>query len=226
MENFYTKKEVKKYCIQGDNPNYDLHNFDVPFRALVIAPSGSGKSNFLTNLITLFCKGTEGTFDNIYIFCKCSTEPLYKYLVDKSKGLIDVYENLEKLPPINDLNSCKQTLIIFDDFISDIQKHPIISEYFIRGRKKSASIMFLSQSYYGTPKIIRQNVNYLVVLKLGGSRDVNSILRECSIGLTKEQLLYMYNNATKKKFDVFIINLDKSGNERYRMNFLTFFTVE
>jgi hypothetical protein len=174
----------------------------------------------------LFCKGTEGTFDNIYIFCKCSTEPLYKYLVDKSKGLIDVYENLEKLPPINDLNSCKQTLIIFDDFISDIQKHPIISEYFIRGRKKSASIMFLSQSYYGTPKIIRQNVNYLVVLKLGGSRDVNSILRECSIGLTKEQLLYMYNNATKKKFDVFIINLDKSGNERYRMNFLTFFTVE
>ena len=55
---------------------------------------------------------------------------------------------------------------------------------------------------------------------------MNSILRECSIGLTKEQLLYMYNNATKKKFDVFIINLDKSGNERYRMNFLTFFTVE
>ena len=57
MENFYTKKEVKKYCIQGENPNYHLHNFDVPFRALVIAPSGSEKSIFLTNLITLFCKG-------------------------------------------------------------------------------------------------------------------------------------------------------------------------
>ena len=68
MENFYTKKEVKKYCIQGENSNYHLHNFDVPFRALVIAPSGSGKSIFLTNLITLFCKGNEGTFDNIYIF--------------------------------------------------------------------------------------------------------------------------------------------------------------
>ena len=46
MENFYTKKEVKKYCIQGENPNYHLHNFDVPFRALVIAPSGSGKRNY------------------------------------------------------------------------------------------------------------------------------------------------------------------------------------
>jgi hypothetical protein len=226
MENFYTKKEVKKYCIQGENPNYHLHNFGIPFRSLVVAPSGSGKSNFITNLITLFCKGNEGTFDNIYIFCKSRDEPLYKYLSDKSKGLIDVYENLEKLPPINDLNTCKQTLIIFDDMVTDISKHSTIQEYFIRGRKKSASIMFLSQSYYGTPKIIRQNVNYLVVLKLGGSRDVNSILRECSIGLTKEQLLYMYNNATKKKFDVFIINLDKSANERYRHNFLDYFIME
>ena len=112
--------------------------------------------------------------------------------------MIDVYENLDKLPPINELNTCKQTLIIFDDFISDLKKHPIISEYFIRGRKKSASIMFLSQSYYSTPKIIRQNINYCIILKLGGSRDVNAILRECSIGISKEQLLYMYNKATKK----------------------------
>ena len=198
MENFYTKKEVKKYCIQGENPNYHLHNFDVPFRALVIAPSGSGKSNFLTNLITLFCKGTEGTFDNIYIFCKSRDEPLYKYLSDKSKGLIEVHENLEKLPPINDLKSCNQTLIIFDDMVTDLKKHPIISEYFIRGRKKSASIIFLSQSYYNTPKIIRQNINYCIILKLGGSRDINSILREFSIGISKEQLLYMYNEATTK----------------------------
>ena len=144
-------------------PYYDLHNFDVPFRALVIAPSGSGKSIFLTNLITLFCKKNEGTFDNIYIFCKCSSEPLYKYLSDKSKGLTEVHENLEKLPPINDLNTCKQTLIIFDDFISDLKKHPILSEYFISGRKKNASIMFLSQSYYNSPKIIRENINYGII---------------------------------------------------------------
>ena len=86
--------------------------------------------------------------------------------------------------------------------------------------------MFLSQSYYNTFKIIRQNINYCVILKLGGTRDVNSILRECSIGLTKEELLYMYKEATREKFDVFIINLDTSGNERCRHNFLNYFTVE
>jgi hypothetical protein len=86
--------------------------------------------------------------------------------------------------------------------------------------------MYLSQSYYGTPKLIRQNINYLIILKLGGTRDINSILRECSIGLTKDELLYMYKEATKNKFDVFIINLEKSGNERYRMNFLSYFKIE
>ena len=226
MENYYNKKEVKKYVVKTENPNYDLHHFDTPFRSLVVAPSGSGKSNFITNLISLFCKGKEGTFDNIYIFCKSRDEPLYQFLGDKSKGLIEVHETLEKLPALNDLKTSEQTLIIFDDFITDMKKFPIISDYFIRGRKKSASIMFLSQSYFNTPKIIRQNINYCVILKLGGTRDVNAILRECSIGLTKEELLYMYQQATKQKFDVFIINLDKSSNERYRHNFLNYYTVE
>ena len=44
MENFYNKKEVKKYCSKTENPNYDLHHFDTPFRSLVVAPSGRGKS--------------------------------------------------------------------------------------------------------------------------------------------------------------------------------------
>ena len=205
---------MKKYCNKTDNPNYPLHHFETPFRSLVVATSGSGKSNFITNLIALFCKK----------ICKSVDEPLYRFLNDKSKGLIEVYENLEKLPALNDINPCKQTLIIFDDFITSIKTHPIISEYFIRGRKKSCSIMFLSQSYYNTPKIKRQNINYLVILKLGGTRDINSILRECSVDLTKNQLLEMYHDATCEKFNVFIINLDKSSNHRYRKNFTDYYT--
>jgi hypothetical protein len=190
----------------------------------VVAPSGSGKRNFITNLIALFCKG-KGTYDQIYIFCKSVDEPLYRFLNDKSKGLIEVYEDLLKLPALNDLNPSKQTLIIFDDMVLNIKTHPIINEYYIRGRKRGASIMFLSQSYYSSPKIIRQNINYLVVLKLGGTRDINSILRECSVDLTKDQLLKMYQNATREKFNVLIINLDKSGNERYRRNFTDYYIL-
>ena len=47
---------------------------------------------------------------------------------------------------MNDLNQYKQTLIVFDDMVTDIKKAPIIQEWFIRGRKRGASIMYLSQS--------------------------------------------------------------------------------
>ena len=151
---------------------------------------------------------------------------MYRFLCDKSRGLIEIHEDLDKLPNINEFKSHEQTLLIFDDFITDVKKHPVISEIFIRGRKKGISTMFLSQSYYSSPKIIRQNINYCIILKLGGSRDVNALLREVSIGLTKEKLMYMYNDATKEKFNCLIVNLDKSGNERYRKNFLDYFMIE
>ena len=84
MENYYQKQDVKKYCNKTDNPNYPLHHFETPFRSLVVAPSESGKSNFITNLIALFCKN-KGTFDNIYIFCKSVDEPLYRFFLENPK---------------------------------------------------------------------------------------------------------------------------------------------
>jgi guanylate kinase len=42
---------MENYCQKADSPNYPLHHFDTPFRFIVVAPSGSGKSNFITNLI-------------------------------------------------------------------------------------------------------------------------------------------------------------------------------
>ena len=160
-------------------------------------------------MISLFCKG-KGTFDEIHIFYKSKDEALYRFLCDKSKGLIEVHEDLLKLKPINEYKPHEQTLLIFDDLVTDLKTHPVISEIFIRGRKKNISSMFLSQSYYATPKIIRQNISYCVILKLGGSRDVNALLREVSIGLTKEQLMYMYNDATRNKFNCLIVDLEKA----------------
>ena len=39
----------KKYLNDVENPNYDKHNIDIPFRMCVVAPSGSGKTNFIIN---------------------------------------------------------------------------------------------------------------------------------------------------------------------------------
>ena len=60
-------KKVPKHLLQEtDNPNFELHKLQIPFRMVIDAPSGSGKTNFLLNLIALFSKG-KGTFQSIYI---------------------------------------------------------------------------------------------------------------------------------------------------------------
>ena len=94
------------------------------------------------------------------MFCKSVDEPLYKYLGEKSKGLIEVYEDLSKLPALNDVNACKQTLIVFDDFITDIKKHPIISEYFIK-RKKTRN-----KYYVLIAELLWTSLNYKTKYKL------------------------------------------------------------
>ena len=58
VDNFYSRPEVKRFLDRKTpNPNKDLHGFDIPFRLCCVAPSGSGKSNMIVNLISLFSQG-------------------------------------------------------------------------------------------------------------------------------------------------------------------------
>ena len=84
MENYYKNKDVKKYCQKADNPNYPLHHFDTPFRSLVVAPSGSGKSNFITNLIALFCK-IKGRLITFIYFVNLLMNPFISILAKNPK---------------------------------------------------------------------------------------------------------------------------------------------
>ena len=68
------------------NPNIHLHNFTIPMRAVVCAPSGSGKTSFIANLIKLFSSG-KGTFCYITIIVKDADEPIYRYLSSVSDAI-------------------------------------------------------------------------------------------------------------------------------------------
>jgi DNA helicase HerA-like ATPase len=202
----------------ADNPNYDLHKLKIPFRAVVVAPSGSGKTNLVVNLIALFSSGKKGTFASITILTKCKEEPLYKFLELKSPSII-IKEGLHNLPKLDDFDKSANHLVILDDLVL-AKDQSGICEYYIRCRKKNVSVMYLSQSFYKIPKIIRSNSNYLFILKIGGKRDLNLILSEMSLSTSKETLLKMYDYATKEKFNFLLVDVDESEENRFRHNFL------
>lgn len=212
IENMYDRIP-KKFLDEAVNPNFEIHHLKIPFRMCIVAPSGSGKTNFLLNLIQMFCVG-KGTFESMAIITRNKDEPLYLWLADKSDQ-ITITEGLQNTPRLDDFDKRENHLVVFDDLVlsKDLSG---VEQYYIRARKLNCSVIFISQSYFRIPKIIRNNCNYMALLKLSGNREVNIILSEFGLGVSKEELLALYEYATNEKFQCLFIDLENSKENRFR----------
>ena len=104
-----------------------------------------------------------------------------------------IHCNNDDIKPVNSLESDAQKLVTFDDFIYDKNKKPLI-DYFIQGRHKNCSVIYLSQSFNKTPKDIRLNCSHYVIYDFPSSNERNMISRELNV--TKDQ----YIKATKQPY--------------------------
>lgn len=218
MINFY-ERMPKELLPKAHNPNVNDHKINLPFRMCIVAPSGSGKTNFLLNLIQKFSSG-QGTFASITILTKVAKEPLYDYLKLKSESVV-IKEGLSNLPPLDKFDKDENHLVVCDDLVLSKDLSPV-ENYFIRCRKFNVSIIFISQSYYHIPTMIRRNSSYIVILKLGaGKRELKMLMGEIGGQLDTDQLLNMYNYATDTKFVPLIVDCDQPDRyQKFRKGFL------
>ena len=216
IENLY-EKIPKELLDEADNPNFHLHHLKIPFRMCIVAPSGSGKTNFLCNLIGLFSRN-RGTFQTITIITRNKDEPLYKWITSKSDQIV-IKEGLTNTPPLDKYDKDVNHLLVWDDLVLS-KDLSMVENYYIRARKFNVSCIFISQSYFKIPKIIRNNCSYMVLLKLSGQREVNVILSEFGLGVSKEQLVEIYKYATNEKFSPLLIDMEADSGERFRRGLL------
>ena len=206
------------------NPNIHLHNFTIPMRAVVCAPSGSGKTSFVANLIKLFSSG-KGTFAFITIIVKDCDEPIYRYLSSVSDA-IQIKEGLHNLPDLGKADKEVASLVIVDDQQNSKDQSRVL-DYAIRCRKKNVSFIYLAQNWYVCPIVLRRNINYAIILKLSGEREVKMILKEFGLGLTKEQLLKMYEYSTRQKFNTLICDCESNDpKHKWRHNFTEYLDAD
>lgn len=194
--NFYEHMKTDK----RHNPNYESHQIELPFRGLINCASGGGKSNLFCNLLYEF----NQTMHKIIIVSKAE-EPLYDMLQDKLKNISIHYEG--NVPEIEKMKKGQNGLIVFDDMV--LTHNNKIGEMFIRGRKLGYSCIYISQSFYGTPKIIRQNVNYIWLGKGMSKRDLRLILSEFAMGISVDDLERIYNDLTKEQMNFMMLDLNK-----------------
>ena len=215
IQNFY-ESMPDEMLDKAENPNEHIHHIKLPFRMCVSAPSGSGKTNFILNLIQMFSQG-KGTFQTIDIITRNKDEPLYNYLHKKCPDIV-IKEGMKSLPVLDKMDKKTNHLVVVDDLLLDKDQQPIVN-YYIRCRKLNCSIAYLSQSYFDIPSLIRKNCSYMVFLKLGGVREVKDILRNFALGISKEQLINMYNYATDEKLDCLLLDLEADKTKKFRKNF-------
>jgi hypothetical protein len=163
----------------------------------------------------------SGTFNHIAVCLKSRDEPLYLYLekLIADPSMLSFYEvtNEEDIPSPDEFKDKGQTLMCFDDLVT-LKKQKRIEEYFIRGRKVGGGIssVYLTQSYYKTPQLIRQQCNYIVLKKLNSDRDLTRVLSEHSLGVDSKQLRQIYKNATNEKTKFLLLDLDAEDNQKFR----------
>ena len=92
-----------------------------------------------------------------------------------------------------------QKLVIFDDYVCERNQRLMI-DYFIQGRHKNCSAIYLSQSFYETPKDIRLNCSHYCLYEFPSSRESNRLSSE--LGVDKKH----YKAATREPYSFLYVD--------------------
>ena len=136
-----------------------------------------------------------------------------KKIKKKQNHTLIVYSDLlQDTVTLEDIDESIQKLITFDDMI--VEKNlKQVEELFIRGRKLNCSIIFISQSYFGIPQMIRQNSNYFILTPGINGRNLINIATDHSGAIDSSKFRDLYRSYTTN--DNFML-IDTINNKFYQ----------
>ena len=216
----------------------------LPMRAVILGPSGSGKSILLQNFILdIYHK----CFSRIYIFSPSinvdyqTWQPVKDMITkeitnnDDEQFYFDHYDEEALLNIINtqrkiieyqkkhNHNKLFSILIVVDDFADDVKfsrNSKLLHSLFTRGRHSQISTIVATQKFNVLSPIIRVNASDLYVFRLRNYGDLQAFLDEVSAIAPKDVILEMYRIATDEPFSILTVKLtSKDKNKIFMVRF-------
>ena len=131
----------------------------------------------------------------------------------------DVFKNIEEY----NLAKKRKILIVFYDAIADMINNkkliPVVTELFIRSRKLSILIVFITQSHFKVLKDVRLNSAHFLIMKI---YELQQIAINHSLDINFEDFIKIYKKCTAEEYS-FLVNdttLPSDNALRFRKNIL------
>ena len=132
----------------------------------------------------------------------------------------DVYRKIDDFNPDKE----NKILIVFDDMIAHMihnkKLNSAATELFIRGRKLSISLVFITQLYFNVPKDVRLNTSHLFVTKIHNKRELQQIAINHSSDISTKDFTNIYRKCTAEPYSFLVNDTTLASNNplRFRKN--------
>jgi hypothetical protein len=211
-------KQLPQELIIFDNKDKHFHeswahgrgiaNFPHPYRALLVGPPNSGKSNLIKNLILHADPPFERAF-LLYPGSKGKEDGDFKHKTDEYND-VEGIEGLDTVPPpeffvkAGDKKS-RKTLVIVDDVdlkaLSKEERSNLDRLFGTVSTHRNVSIMATAQDWFSTPPVIRRMSNVWIVWKHRDSASMELISRK-----TGENLEELFLTVARGPYDSITID--------------------
>ena len=220
--------KLKIHDMGGKGDNHPLkHTFlpSLPMRMLIVAPSNSGKSNLLKNMLL------RPEFGYRDYFTDPKTNALNYFVFSRTLGADHTLDSLvDQLPKFHAYREWDDTIIrdimeysrsktdrgvllILDDMITDAnafnkRSGNLLNELAFMGRHHKVSFIITAQSYTSIQRPIRINTSAIIAFNLKNKREEEAFLNEQNIW---ENIRDLYMIATSPKYGFLYLNKE-TGN--------------
>ena len=108
------------------------------------------------------------------------------------------------------------------DMINNKKLNLVVTDLFIRSRKRNISIVFITQSFFKVPKDVRLNSTHFFIMKIPNERELQQSALNLSSDIDFKNFSKIYKNCTAKPY-YFLVNdttLPSDNPLRFRKNVL------
>jgi len=187
-----------------------------PFTMALVAPTKSGKSNLIVNLLKNSYFGYDDVFDEIYYISPTVgiDETLRSINEDDDIIKIDEEDDLKYLDDIlndivkNQKSKAKEerepVLIVLDDCLDYLKKSKRLDSLPSYSRHYNISIIITTQVYNALPTKLRKNASCYLIARIYNNKDLQNIEEE--IGANFSDFKANYDKATKEKYSFLFVD--------------------